>query len=161
MTNYPAFGPGPVILWRWTRYTPDAPAHARTALRCALRQLGYDGEAIDDAVLAVSEFVANAIEHAVGPYEMRLRRTAAEVLCEVQDHDPRIPEIPASVPCSLAGATCCGDLDSLSVRGRGLRIVHELTRGAWGFTKVSATAKAAWLALPANPVDPLGPPSRN
>lgn len=60
-----------------------------------MAQLGCDSEAIDDAVLAASELVANASEHAVGPYELRLRRTAAELLCEVQDGDPRIPEIPA------------------------------------------------------------------
>ncbi|WP_413470720.1 ATP-binding protein [Streptomyces sp. C8S0] len=51
-------------------------------------------------VLAASELVANATEHAVGPYEIRLRRTTAEVLCEVEDHDPRIPELsfPAAAP---------------------------------------------------------------
>ncbi len=83
----------PYVLWRWTSCTPNAPAVARTALRCALDQLGYEGEIISDVVLAASELVANATEHAVGPYEIRLRRTTAEVLCEVEDHDPRIPEL--------------------------------------------------------------------
>ena len=87
-------GANPSVVWRWTSCTPSAPAQARTALRCALAQLGYDGEVISNAVLAVSELVANATEHAVGPYELRLRRTDAEVICEVEDRDPRIPAIP-------------------------------------------------------------------
>ncbi len=62
-----ALGANPSVVWRWTSCTPSAPAQARAALRCALDQLGYDGEVISDAVLAVSEFVANATEHAVGP----------------------------------------------------------------------------------------------
>jgi hypothetical protein len=70
------------VVWRWTTCTPDGPAQARAALRCALDQLGFEGEVVSDVVLAASEFIANATEHAVGPYEMRLRRTAAEVICE-------------------------------------------------------------------------------
>ena len=81
MTAYDALGVTPCVVWRWTSCTPDAPAQARAALRCALDQLGFDGEVISDAVLAVSEFVTNATKHAVGPYEMRLSRTAAEIIC--------------------------------------------------------------------------------
>jgi anti-sigma regulatory factor (Ser/Thr protein kinase) len=73
---------------------PDEPSHVRAALRCALDQLGFDGDLISDVVLAASEFVANAVEHAVGPYEMRLRCTATEVICEVEDHDPSYPGDP-------------------------------------------------------------------
>ncbi|WP_431954181.1 ATP-binding protein, partial [Actinacidiphila sp. bgisy167] len=73
MTTHPDPTASADILWRWTSCTPNAPAQARTALRCALDQLGYGGEVISDAVLAVSELVANATEHAVGPYELRLR----------------------------------------------------------------------------------------
>ncbi|MEV2194677.1 ATP-binding protein [Streptomyces phaeochromogenes] len=150
-------------MWRWTSCTPNAPAQARTALRCALDQLGYDGEVIRDVVLAVSEFAANATEHAVGPYEMRLRRTAAEVICEVEDRDPRIPAIPvfpAQAPFSPAEEGRGGGLEALcgllSERGRGLHIVHELTKGAWGFRSPRGT-KTAWLALPAAPRDRFGP----
>ncbi|MGW3421353.1 ATP-binding protein [Streptomyces phaeochromogenes] len=142
-------------MWRWTSCTPDAPAQARAALRCALDQLGFDGEAISDAVLAVSELVANATEHAVGPYEMRLRRTAAEVICEVEDRDPRIPTIPvfpAEAPFSPTEEDRGGGLEALCVllseRGRGLHIVHKLTNGVWGFRSRKG-AKTAWLAIPA------------
>ncbi|MFE3410309.1 ATP-binding protein [Streptomyces mirabilis] len=81
MTTYDDLDHVPCVLWRWTSCTPDAPAHARFTLGCALDQLGFDEAVISDAVLAVSELVANAAEHAVGPYEMRLRRTAAGVIC--------------------------------------------------------------------------------
>uniref|UniRef100_UPI003D71E8A2 ATP-binding protein n=1 Tax=Actinacidiphila sp. bgisy167 TaxID=3413797 RepID=UPI003D71E8A2 len=83
-----------------------------------------------------------------------LRRTATEVICEVEDHDPRIPEIPA-LPASApftptdehrgAGLTALCAL--LSERGRGLHIVHELSNGAWGFHRGKRT-KSAWVALP-------------
>nr|WP_236055300.1 ATP-binding protein [Streptomyces sabulosicollis] len=79
-------------VWRWSSCTPGAAAHARAALRRTLAQLDLPGEAISDAVLAASELIANAIEHACGPYEMRLCRTDAGLTCEIQDSDPRIPK---------------------------------------------------------------------
>lgn len=164
MTANRALGTIPVVVWCWTSRTPNASAQARVALRCALDQLGYDDEVISDAVLAVSELVSNATEHAVGPYEMRLRRTATEVICEVEDHDPRMPQIPeipaAAAPYFLAEEGRGGGLEALcallSERGRGLYIVHELTKGAWGFTKGADTTKTAWLAIPALPSDRPG-----
>ncbi|MGW1170880.1 ATP-binding protein [Streptomyces sp. NPDC002550] len=156
MTTFDALDHVSCVLWRWTSCTPDAPARARATLRCALDQLGFDEAVISDAVLAVSELVANAAEHAVGPYEMRLRRTAAEVICEVEDHDPQVPEIPAfptGSPYLAAEKNRGGGLDALcallSERGRGLYIVHELTNGAWGFSKQSST-KTAWFTLPSH-----------
>lgn len=149
-----ALGAAPNVVWRWTNRTPDAPARARVALRCALDQLGYEGEAISDAVLIVSEFVANATEHAVGPYEMRIRRTGSEIVCEVEDHDPRLPKISAAstkAPFSPAGENHEGGQEELcgvlSERGRGLQIVNELARGVWGFRSWKGT-KTAWFALP-------------
>ena len=158
-----ALGATTFVVWRWTSCTPDAPAAARAALRCALGQLGFDGEVISDAVLVVSELVTNSINHAVGPYEMRLCRTAAEVICEVEDHDPRIPEVPAfpaTGPYVPAEENCGGGLEALcavlSESGRGLHIVHELTKGAWGFRKRKGT-KTAWFALPVSPCEPSEP----
>ncbi|MER8154370.1 ATP-binding protein [Streptomyces sp. NPDC094472] len=144
----------PVVLWRWRDGEPGAPARARAVLGYALSGLGYDGESVSDAVLAVSELVANAIEHAVGPYELCLHRTALDVICEVVDHDPRIPEIPPFAVGALfppVEGDRGGGLEALcallSERGRGLHIVHELTGGAWGFRRLLG-AKAAWIALP-------------
>jgi anti-sigma regulatory factor (Ser/Thr protein kinase) len=89
--------PAPVLIWTWTNCTPGATTRARTALRCALDMYGASGEVISDTVLAVAELVANAIEHATGPYELWLRPTAAELVCEVHDHNPRMPQFPAGV----------------------------------------------------------------
>ncbi|MEV0093706.1 ATP-binding protein [Streptomyces sp. NPDC050738] len=143
------------VVWRWTSCTPEGPARARAALRCALDRLGYDGEVMSDAVLAVSELIANATEHAVGPYEMRVRRTTGAVICEIEDHDPRIPtmpDFPAAAPFTPVEEDRGGGLDALvallSERGRGFHIVHELSHGAWGFTRRSAATKFSWLALP-------------
>ncbi|WP_329433267.1 ATP-binding protein [Streptomyces sp. NBC_01280] len=150
----------PCVVLRWTSGTPNPSAQARAALRRILDQLGLSGEAIGDAVLAVSELVANATEHAPGPYEMRLRIAAAEYFCEIEDRDPHVPEIPAfpsDAPFAPDPEGRGGGLDALldllAERGRGLSIVNELTRGAWGF-RCTRTTKVAWARFPAN-VPPL------
>ncbi|WP_079176446.1 ATP-binding protein [Streptomyces sp. MUSC 14] len=154
MNAYDALGAPVYVLLRWTSCTPDAAAQARATLRCALDELGYGGEVISNAVLAVSEFVTNATTHAVGPYEMRLRRTSAGIICEVEDHDPRIPEVPAfpaAAPYTPVEENRGGGLQALcmllSEHGRGLHIVHELTGGDWGF-RGQRRVKTAWFAVP-------------
>ncbi|MGW7412252.1 ATP-binding protein [Streptomyces sp. NPDC054863] len=146
-----------VVLFLWNACTPNAVSQARTVLRRVLAQLGCEGAAISDAVLAASELVANATEHAVGPYELRLRRTAAELLCEVQDGDPQIPEIPsfpAVAPFEPDPEARGGGLDTLlellAERGRGMRIVYQLTQGAWGFRcdAGGAAVKVTWMVVP-------------
>lgn len=143
-----------LVICRWTRCTPDAPANARAKLRRVLNLQGMSAEDACDAVLAVSELVANATVHAPGPYEMRLRRAAAEYICEIEDGDPQIPTIPAfPVVAPFApnpegrGGGLDALLEMLSERGRGLHIVDELTGGAWGF-KRTGTSKVAWAAFP-------------
>jgi len=141
-------------LYRWTSCTPNPAAGARVALRRALNQWSLPGETISNGVLAASELVANASEHAQGPYEVRLRRTSTELICEVQDQSPEfpeIPELPAAAPYSPDPGGRGGGLDALlellSERGRGLHIVHCLTGGAWGFRRLGKSAKVAWIAL--------------
>lgn len=148
-------GPLPAVLWRWERSVPRGVVQARAALRGALDQLDYGADVIDDVLLCASEFVANAIEHAKGPYEMRLRAVGGVVVCEVDDRDPRIPGVAAFDRAPLYAVEeryRGGGLDALasvlSERGRGLRIVDVLTGGAWGF-RASGTTKTAWLAIPA------------
>ncbi|QZL08746.1 ATP-binding protein (plasmid) [Streptomyces sp. BHT-5-2] len=144
------------LLWRWTSDTPHALPRARATLRCALVQLGHGGEPLEDAVLAVSELAANALEHAPGPYEMRLRFTASGLICEVADRDPRLPAVPAfpaAGPFEVDPSRCGGGLDALlkamSERGRGLHVVHQLTCGSWGFaTDKGGRMKVAWMAIP-------------
>lgn len=67
-------------------------------------------------LLAASVLVTNASGHAVGRYELRLRRTAAEIICEVLDHDPRMPELPGfptTAPFPPAPQHHGGGLDAL------------------------------------------------
>jgi anti-sigma regulatory factor (Ser/Thr protein kinase) len=157
--NTPSMSDGAsAVLWRWHGGELGALARVRATLANALSGLGYDGEAVSDAVLAVSELVANAVEHAVGPYELRLRRSASDVICEVVDNDPEIQSfavdalLPPVEEGSGSGLEALCTL--LSERGRGLHIVHKLTRGAWGFRR-SGVTRAAWIAL-ALPVDGEG-----
>ncbi|MFZ3560824.1 ATP-binding protein [Streptomyces sp. BH055] len=144
-----------MVVLRWTSCTPEAPARARASLRFVLARFGLDGDTISDAVLAASELVANATEHAVGPYEMRLRCTPGAVICEVVDHDPRIPEVPSRPAVALfepnsedRGSGLDALCALLSERGRGLRIVHELTHGSWGFRCPGDGTKVGWVAFP-------------
>lgn len=147
-------------VWRWNSCTPGAAAHARAALRHTLAQLDLPGEVVSDAVLAASELIANAIEHACGPYEMRLRRTHDGLTCEIQDGDPRIPEISRSLAAAPLGSKPQGpggtrdDLaESLPERGRGMRIVNQLTSGRWGFHPMGSEAKIAWMGIPGSVSD--------
>ncbi|GAA1919035.1 hypothetical protein GCM10009753_59500 [Streptantibioticus ferralitis] len=117
---------------------------------------GLPDETASDAVLAVSELVANATEHANGPYELWLRGTPVYLVCEVHDRDPRVPQLPVS-PATMPFAPVLkdrgGGLSALCVllaeRGRGLQIVHHLSRGLWGYRLSGNGTKVAWIAIPA------------
>jgi anti-sigma regulatory factor (Ser/Thr protein kinase) len=154
MTTTPPRAPS-VVVYRWSSCTPSPTTAARAAFHRVLVQLQLPGETISDGVLTVSELVANATEHACGPYELRLRRAAAEYICEVHDGDPEIPDLPAfpvAAPFAPADTDRGGGLDALcallSERGRGLQIVNELTHGAWGMSRTDSTGKMVWFALP-------------
>lgn len=143
------------VLLRWTSCTPNPAARARATLRRILTELQLPAETVSDGVLVVSELAANATEHACGPYELRLRRARAEYICEVRDGDPEIPDLPAfpvAAPFAPAEADRGGGLDALcallSERGRGLQIVNEVTRGAWGVRCDGESGKAVWFVLP-------------
>lgn len=149
------------VIYRWTEETANPVAGARALLGEVLTAVGVEGEAREDAQLALSELVANAAEHAQGPYEVRLRMTTEAWVCEVADGDarlPRLPESPSSVGCDpeVAGSGGRGEessLDLLEERGRGLQIVDYLTRGAWGVRVVRAE-KVVWFAIPGCPSRP-------
>ncbi|WP_327393158.1 ATP-binding protein [Streptomyces sp. NBC_01186] len=153
--NAPAHAGHDVLIYRWSKETAHPTAAARAALRDALGGLGVVREVRTDAELALSELVANATEHACGPYEVRRRRTGTEWICEVQDSDPAIPDLPSfpvAAPFPAREEHRGAGLDALvavlSERGRGLRIVNELTGGAWGFRRVGVAGKAVWFAIP-------------
>ncbi|MFG2268266.1 ATP-binding protein [Streptomyces chartreusis] len=147
-----ALHPASTLLLTWTEATSAPTGSARAALRRALASLNLHEDGASDAILAVSELVANATEHAPGPYELELRRTTRHLLCEVRDRDPRIPEVAEfrpeaptepSEPAGRPGAVEA----ALRERGRGLLIVDELTGGAWGFRVPGDGTKVAWIAI--------------
>jgi anti-sigma regulatory factor (Ser/Thr protein kinase) len=115
---------------------PEAAAGAREFARKALA--GYP--AADDAVAALNEMVANAVQHSRsglpgGTLEVRLTITAASVLAEVVDEGPLGPLAPVS-------------RDPFAERGRGLALVEALTR-AWG--SVGNGVWWCWLPLGGDP----------
>jgi len=115
---------------------PEAAAGAREFARKALA--GYP--AADDAVLALSEMVSNAVLHSKsgrpgGTLEVRLTVTAASVLAEVVDDGP-------------LGVPAVTSRETWAERGRGLVIVEALTR-AWG--SVGNGVWWFWLPLGGDP----------
>ncbi|MEW2219518.1 ATP-binding protein [Streptomyces sp. NPDC006990] len=152
MSAPPRAGSG-IVVYRWTKDTRLPAAEARLALGDALIRFGIEEEARQDAELALSELVANAAEHACGPYEVRLQRILSGWVCEVQDGDSRLPELPQLPPGPLfppEEESRGGGLDSLlsllGERGRGLQVIHQLTGGRWGFCRTGAT-KVAWFVV--------------
>ncbi|WP_307843533.1 ATP-binding protein [Streptomyces sp. B15] len=149
----PARGGRGIVIYCWNDSTRLPAAEARLALGETLARLGVEEEAREDAQLALSELVANAAEHACGPYEVRLQRILSGWVCEVQDGDPRLPELPQLPPSPLfppEEVSRGGGLDSLlsllGERGRGLQVVHHLTGGGWGFCRTGET-KVAWFVV--------------
>ncbi|WP_406133234.1 ATP-binding protein [Streptomyces zaomyceticus] len=143
------------LVYRWTDHTINPTGEARAVLRRVLKDLGLSGDVISDGVLAVSELVANAHEHACGPYEVHVRSAAGRYVCEIHDGDPLLPTG------LYLGATTSPDVEPtegadrlLVERGRGLRIVNELAQGQWGFHVTERGAKAAWIVLATALEDP-------
>lgn len=142
------------VVYRWDAGTPFPTAGARLALGEVLAGHGVGEEVREDAQLVLSELVANAAEHACGPYEVRLLRASAVWVCEVEDGDSCLPDlsrVSASVSSEPAEEARGGGLEALlgvlGERGRGLYLVHHLTHGAWGFHRVQA-GKVVWFAIP-------------
>ncbi|MFF5504186.1 ATP-binding protein [Streptomyces roseolus] len=136
------------LVYRWTDRTPNPTGEARAVLRRVLKDLGLSGDVVSDGVLAVSELVANAHEHACGPYEVHVRSAAGRYICEIHDGNPLLPSGLYSGATSSSDAEPAEGPDGLLVeRGRGLRIVNELAQGQWGFHVTERGAKAAWIVL--------------
>ncbi|MGW0467543.1 ATP-binding protein [Streptomyces sp. NPDC003027] len=140
--------PSTALVYRWSDHTINPTGEARSVLRRVLEDVGLSDDVISDGVLAVSELVANAHEHACGPYEVHLRSVAGRWICEIHDGSPLLSTdlylAAASSPEATASEAVSG---LLTERGRGLRIVNELTRGQWGFQVTDCGTKAAWVVL--------------
>ncbi|MDH2415299.1 SpoIIE family protein phosphatase [Nocardioides sp. CER19] len=108
----------------------SAVSTARRAVAAQLRVWEVVGRAVADLVLVTSELVTNSLRHARGPYELRLRRTAHEVVVEVGDSTAQRPR----------RRRVDGDAES----GRGLTIV-EAVADRWG-SRSTAEGKVVWAA---------------
>ncbi|WP_327654081.1 ATP-binding protein [Streptomyces sp. NBC_00483] len=125
-------------LLTWNQSVELAAAQARERVRQALGAYAVEPRAVDAAVVVASELVANACQHARGPYQLRL--SVSRTLCvEVLD---RGPGLPAAVLRRTPVAT-----DSVE-RGRGLLLVDRLAGGAWGSRRL-AGGHCVWAEIPA------------
>jgi two-component sensor histidine kinase len=79
--------------------------------------------------LVVSELVTNAISHAGTASTVVLERSGSSVTLTVRDCSPSLPLLRAA--------------DSMTPGGRGLGIVHVLSR-AWGVTSSLGEPKSVW-----------------
>ncbi|MFI1801722.1 PAS domain S-box protein [Streptomyces sp. NPDC020379] len=94
-------------------------------------------EALDDARLLTSEVLTNALSHAAGPIQLRVRRSIDALTIEVTDHNPQPPQLRLTEE---------GDES-----GRGLLLVDALA-DSWG-TRPLDRGKTIWftLRLPQHP----------
>ena len=111
---------------------PQAARSARQAASQVLRGWSVDEDLVDTAALVVTELVNNAITHAGGPEQLRLRRLTDRLVVEVGDTDPRPPQLVAGGP---------GDEG-----GRGMMILAALTSD-WG-VRFDGNRKIVWCELP-------------
>ncbi|HEY6785973.1 MAG TPA: SpoIIE family protein phosphatase [Trebonia sp.] len=124
---------------------PTVPSQARAFMRDALRSWELPAGVIDDAVLLVSELVANGVQHAGTKLEVSCRLGKGVLEVRVTDRHPtRILPDPA---------TRAGDSDS--ERGRGLLLPTAIA-SAWGVTYQSGD-KTVWFLLPVPGHPPVTP----
>ncbi|MGW4407157.1 ATP-binding protein [Nonomuraea sp. NPDC004702] len=109
------------------------PRLARAELRTWLRP---DHEALDDLRLVATELIANALQHAAAHW-VGMRLTPERGFWRLAVTDPGLnglvprPRTPADTEES----------------GRGLRVVHELSRGLWGTHRGDAGERVVWALL--------------
>ncbi|MCM2580557.1 ATP-binding SpoIIE family protein phosphatase [Streptomyces meridianus] len=113
----------------------EAAPRARAFATGVLASWRFPTELCDLGVLAVSELVANSLQHGVPPMRLRLRRTNRRLIIEVTDGDEHLPR-----RCSAASA---------DEAGRGISIVATIA-STWGARRTPGGGKAVWceFALP-------------
>lgn len=87
-----------------------------------------------DAVLVLSELIANAIRHGDGAVEVRLHRRPGELRIEVSDEGPADPVVLRRP-------------DAASPTGRGLGIIEHVAAD-WGVRPRQEGGKTVWASLP-------------
>lgn len=107
-------------------------AIARRFVRDTLLQWGHE-DAVDDAMLVVSELAANALTHAESSYRVRLAAAGPALRIEVEDDGFGTPEPQP--------------LTETEESGRGLHLVGALA-ASWGMEAGDAGGKRVWAELP-------------
>ena len=111
---------------------PEAVSTARRFVRCTLQSWGEE-DAVQDALLIVSELASNALLHARSAFRVSVAQLGDVLRIGVEDVEPLPPE---EFPPSDAAE-----------QGRGVSIVGRLST-EWG-TGASKDGKVVWAELPA------------
>ncbi|MFE9450993.1 SpoIIE family protein phosphatase [Streptomyces sp. NPDC006739] len=114
----------------WTVWrVPEAARHARRFSRRTLRGWHVPADALDTALLVVSELVTNALVHTGGPVRLDLTLLDHRLRVAVADASPRTPVQPPDIGWEATG-------------GRGILLV-EAVSAAWG-TVPAGGGKQVW-----------------
>ncbi|MEU9412385.1 SpoIIE family protein phosphatase [Streptomyces sp. NPDC048281] len=117
----------------WTVWrVPEAARHARRFSRRTLRSWGVTDQAMDAALLVVSELVTNALIHTDGPVRLDLTLVDQRLRIAVADASPRSPVKPTNIGWEATG-------------GRGILLVEAVST-AWGTVPASG-GKQVWADL--------------
>jgi anti-sigma regulatory factor (Ser/Thr protein kinase) len=108
---------------------------ARRLVESAASEWGIEPLITEDAALAVSELVTNAVLHAGTAVRVIVRRLGGGVRLEVLDGSNRLPVVGAERPEEL--------LATRSMTGRGLALIAA-TADRWGADPISTGGKATW-----------------
>ncbi|PWI42378.1 SpoIIE family protein phosphatase [Streptomyces sp. ICBB 8177] len=113
----------------------EAAPRARAFATGVLASWRFPVELRDLGVLAVSELVANSLQHGTPPMRLRLRRTDRRLIVEVTDGDDRLPRRRRAEPGDEAG--------------RGISIIATIA-SIWGSRRTPGGGKTVWceFALP-------------
>jgi anti-sigma regulatory factor (Ser/Thr protein kinase) len=120
------------VLQERAAFPPDVSsvADARQFVQAGLDLAGCEDDAIDAAVLLVSELATNAVVHAASPYAVEYCHADRGVTVEVSDVGPGTPAIRAPQ----------------EIGGNGLRLVDALSE-SWG-VRAEAPGKSVFFRLP-------------
>ena len=110
--------------------TPRSAATARRATRSFIPGLPIDAES---ALLIVSELVANAVQHGIGPIDVRLAWDGQALRIEVSDADPGFEHV-STTP-----------LSARYDHGRGLALT-DLLATDWG-ARPNVAGKTVWATV--------------